>query len=99
MDVLMVYALFASITPLFLWMEHRGTAIVQLPFIAGMWGFFFTEFFSIQTSGFLYGSLLTLSLLNLIYAHIAFYLIFFHNQKTREHIFEKFPHITKKKLT
>ncbi|MYL32962.1 spore gernimation protein [Pontibacillus yanchengensis] len=97
MDVLMVYALFASITPLFLWIEYRITAMVQLPFILGMWGFFFIEFASLQINTMMYSTLLAVFILNLIFAHFAFYLVFFEHKNTREHIFEKFPHIARRK--
>ncbi|EIT87351.1 protein required for proper spore morphogenesis and germination [Fictibacillus macauensis ZFHKF-1] len=39
MDVYVVYLFVATATPLFLWQDHRKLAMIQIPFIAILWGF------------------------------------------------------------
>ncbi|MFC0522249.1 spore morphogenesis/germination protein YwcE [Pontibacillus salicampi] len=96
MDVLLVYVIFATITPLFLWLEHRTTALIQLPLIVGMWAYFIVEFASLSVTGLAYTSLLILFMLNIVYAHYAFYIVFFQQEQTRNRIFDKMPFITKR---
>lgn len=71
MDVLMVYALFATFTPLFLWIEYRKLAIIQLPLITGMWSYLVIEIGSLAVSPIVYGLTLTLLIINILYAHIG----------------------------
>jgi len=71
MDVLMVYALFATFTPLFLWIEFRKMAIAQLPLIVGMWSYLVIEIGSLAVNPFVYGLSLTFLIVNILYAHIG----------------------------
>lgn len=74
----------ASVTPLFLWIEHRKMALIQLPLLIGMWGFFIVEFAAFQVTGVTYAFLLSVFILNVAYAHVALYLVLFHNQLVRK---------------
>ncbi|QHE52021.1 spore morphogenesis/germination protein YwcE [Pontibacillus sp. HMF3514] len=69
MDVLMVYALFATFTPLFLWIEYRKMAIIQLPLIVGMWSFLIIEIGALTVHPIIYGLSLSLLVINILYAH------------------------------
>ncbi|UOQ45986.1 spore morphogenesis/germination protein YwcE [Halobacillus salinarum] len=86
MDVILVYVLLASMTPLFLWMDHRKLAIVQMPFIVAMWAYFVIEFGALEVGAFAYRALLTLFAANIILAHYAMYLVLYKDVKIRKRI-------------
>ncbi|MBA4493180.1 spore morphogenesis/germination protein YwcE [Paenactinomyces guangxiensis] len=75
MSVFMVYLFVASATPLFLWTERRRLALLHLPFIVAMWVYFIlyvTTELSVW-SHLLFGIIF---IGNIIFAHVAAFLIF-----------------------
>ena len=84
MDVLMVYALFATFTPLFLWIEYRKMAIGQLPLIVGMWSYLVIEIGSLAVNPIVYGLSLTLLVVNILYAHIGLVVGLMNDTKMRD---------------
>ena len=86
MDVMMVYMLFASVTPLFLWIQYKKFAIGQFPFIIGMWVYFVFLYSAMDVNSLVYNLFLGIFIINILYAHIAFYLVFFHDQIMRKRI-------------
>ncbi|MGD6816449.1 spore morphogenesis/germination protein YwcE [Metabacillus sp. 84] len=84
MDVFVVYLFIATATPLFLWPERKKLALIHIPFIAGMWTYFIL---------YLSGSLnfidhFVLNMIfvgNVIFAHIAAFLIYAFPIIKREH--------------
>ncbi len=71
MDVFFVYLLFASATPLFLWVEKRKWAIISIPFVIALWvGFaFYVTADHLTTMD--HTMILTIFIINAIIAHIA----------------------------
>ncbi len=86
MDVLFVYALFATFTPLFLWIEYKKMAVIQLPFIVGMWSFLIIEIGSLAVSPIIYGISLTLLITNILYAHVALIVGLVNDSKMRRNL-------------
>lgn len=75
MDVFMVYLLVASATPLFLWVERRKLALLQLPFIALMW-VYSVLYMTTDLSMWSYSLFAALFIGNVLFAHYAAFLIF-----------------------
>ncbi|MGC4376940.1 spore morphogenesis/germination protein YwcE [Fictibacillus sp. Mic-4] len=75
MDVFVVYLLVATATPLFLWEHSKKLALAQLPFIACIWAYFILYFTTTigTTAHILFGIVFAA---NIIFAHIAAYLIY-----------------------
>ncbi|MCT2536997.1 spore morphogenesis/germination protein YwcE [Aquibacillus koreensis] len=72
MDILLIFLLLFSATPLLFWSENlKKTAIFQIPFIIGAW----FAFIQIASSGTLPSELYVWFLFigNLIYGHIAIF--------------------------
>ncbi|MFQ3544816.1 spore morphogenesis/germination protein YwcE [Halobacillus rhizosphaerae] len=86
MDVILVYVFLASMTPLFLWMDHRKLALIQLPLIVGMWAYFVVEFGQLQLGAFGYWALLIIFSANILLAHYAMYLVLYKDVRIRKRI-------------
>ncbi|MDR0139030.1 spore morphogenesis/germination protein YwcE [Metabacillus idriensis] len=75
MDVFFVYLLIVSATPLFLWDQRKNLALLHIPFILLLWGYFgmYATMDLSMAMHVLGGSLF---FINLIFAHVAAYLIY-----------------------
>ncbi|MGP1909462.1 spore morphogenesis/germination protein YwcE [Metabacillus sp. JX24] len=75
MDVFFVYLLIVSATPLFLWDQRKSLALLHIPFILMLW-VYFGMFATMELAMPLHIIGGSLFLVNLVFAHIAAYLIY-----------------------
>lgn len=89
MDILVMYLVFSTLSPLFLWKEHRLTAIIQIPFALAMWVYFILY---IQGSmiTIVHHTLLTAVFISIILSHIGVIVHFFGDKIKRKRSSEQY---------
>ncbi|WP_191566610.1 spore morphogenesis/germination protein YwcE [Metabacillus idriensis] len=75
MDVFFVYLLIVSATPLFLWDQRKNLALLHIPFILLLWVYFGMYATMDLTMG-MHVIGVSLFVINLVFAHVAAYLIY-----------------------
>lgn len=75
MDVFFVYLLIVSATPLFLWDQRKNLALLHIPFILLLW-VYFGMYASMDLTMAMHVFGLSLFVINLVFAHVAAYLIY-----------------------
>ncbi|MCA0993099.1 spore morphogenesis/germination protein YwcE [Pseudalkalibacillus hwajinpoensis] len=75
MDVYMVYLFVITATPLFLWQDYKKLAFVHMPFIVAIWALLIFYIGGGMTPV-AHTLFITLFAINVLFAHIAAYLIF-----------------------
>lgn len=75
MDVFFVYLLIVSATPLFLWDQRKNLALLHIPFILLLWVYFgMYATMDLNMTMHVFGG--SLFIINLVFAHVAAYLIY-----------------------
>lgn len=75
MDVFFVYLLIVSATPLFLWDQRKNLALLHIPFILLLW-VYFGMYATMDLSMAMHVLGVSLFVINLVFAHVAAYLIY-----------------------
>ncbi|KGX91700.1 hypothetical protein N781_04060 [Pontibacillus halophilus JSM 076056 = DSM 19796] len=86
MDILAVYLILASVTPLFLWKSYPKSALGHIPFIGAMWAYYIIVYTSVSAPPFLSGLLLTMFIISLVYAHVGIYMVLIHDPFVRKRL-------------
>jgi len=71
MDMLILFMLFSSLIPIFLWPRHRKLALTQLPLVMGMWAYFLLSFLQPDMPSSLHAFLAVLFFGNFLYTEFA----------------------------
>lgn len=75
MDVFFVYLLIVSATPLFLWDQRKSLALLHIPFILLLWVYFgMYATMDLNMAMHVFGG--SMFVINLVFAHVAAYLIY-----------------------
>ncbi|QNG60056.1 spore gernimation protein [Bacillus sp. PAMC26568] len=75
MDVFFVYLLIVSATPLFLWDQRKNLALLHIPFILLLW-VYFGMYATMDLTMAMHVIGVSLFVINLVFAHVAAYLIY-----------------------
>ncbi|PLR67779.1 MULTISPECIES: spore morphogenesis/germination protein YwcE [Bacillaceae] len=75
MDVFFVYLLIVSATPLFLWDQRKNLALLHIPFILLLW-VYFGMYATMDLTMAMHVLGVSLFVINLVFAHVAAYLIY-----------------------
>lgn len=66
MDMLLLFMMFCTLPPFFLWSRRKTWAVIHMPFIIGMWAYFECRFFHIGLNSTMQLVLLILFFANLV---------------------------------
>ncbi|WP_170006476.1 spore morphogenesis/germination protein YwcE [Bacillus fonticola] len=88
MDVFVMYLFIATATPLFIWTEHRKLVYLQAPFLIALWTFI-AIYLVIPESTLVLAALWILFLGNVVFAHIAAWVLYLYPAFKREQLRRK----------